>query len=127
MKRNGKTTPTPAPAAPIDWTNPKPRTVTDLDMAFGCRAMELLPPMAQIPAEFNMSRGRNWAVRFTKELFFRGGSVAHLTPKPGIDHVEACRHIKAILGSFEPKHEHKIGGVAYLFAQWFDEPKTEGK
>lgn len=30
------------------------------------------------------------------------------------------RHISACLGSYEPKHEHKIAGVAYLLSLWFE-------
>ena len=28
--------------------------------------------------------------------------------------------IAAILASFEPKHEHKEAGAAYLLSQWFE-------
>jgi hypothetical protein len=29
-------------------------------------------------------------------------------------------HLKAIMGSFQPKHEHKTAGVAYLMSLWFE-------
>jgi hypothetical protein len=54
--------------------------------------------------------------------FFSGlpkGTV--FVPHEGIDPAKAMRHLRAILGSFEPKHEHKEAGVAYLMSQWFKE------
>ena len=37
----------------------------------------------------------------------------------GVDFKQAHAHISVILGSFEPKHEHKIAGCAYLESMWF--------
>lgn len=41
----------------------------------------------------------------------------------GVDFKQAHAHISVILGSFEPKHEHKhehkIAGCAYLASMWF--------
>jgi len=44
-------------------------------------------------------------------------------PNDGIDQNKALRHIKAILGSFEPKHEHKEAAAAYLLSLWFKSVK----
>jgi len=52
--------------------------------------------------------------------------VSHLKSKPGIDRKAAIRHIKAIMASYAPKHEHKEAGCAYLFALWFEQPAEEG-
>jgi hypothetical protein len=57
------------------------------------------------------------------QLFFHGGRL----PDHGIDlrsdlsqekRDNAFRALQACLGSFAPKHEHKIAGVAYLLSEW---------
>lgn len=37
----------------------------------------------------------------------------------GVNFKQAHAHIKVVLGSFEPKHERKIAGCAYLASMWF--------
>lgn len=80
-----------------------------------------MPKYADVPEEFK--RDRNAYVRFVSNWFFNGMSNAErarLTPKEGVDAMQAFRAIKTILVSFEPKHEHKEAGAAYLLSQWFD-------
>ena len=36
----------------MSTTIPLPQEVADLDLAFGARALDLMPPMAEIPAVF---------------------------------------------------------------------------
>lgn len=107
----------------IDWSKPVPQDVTDIDIAFGGSEVvrRLMPPMEQIP---KFAR-RSWAARLFSDLFFFGGNVAHLAPKPGIDKRKAVRHIQVIMRSFAPKHEHKEAAYAYLFASWFEEPSAD--
>lgn len=45
-------------------------------------------------------------------------------PKPGVDQDKAIKAIKALLASWEPRHEHQIAGVVYLFSEWFEEVKN---
>lgn len=47
-----------------------------------------------------------------------------LTAKPGVDAHKALRAIKAVLGSYEPKHEHKEAACAFMLSEWFDKEKT---
>lgn len=42
------------------------------------------------------------------------------TARPGVDKRRALAAIRAILGSFEPKHEHKIAACGFMLSQWFD-------
>lgn len=97
----------------------KPQKVSDIDMAFGVKAMELLPPWNSIPDEFK--RGNTKWNKLVSKLFFEGGKGISLKPKHGINSTEAYRHISCCLRSFEPKHEHKEAGCAYLFSQWFED------
>lgn len=101
------------------WAKPKP--VSQLDMAFGAAGGNLddyLPPMAEIPKVDG-----KW-VDFQQTWFFKGLKDANLIPKEGIDLGLAIRHLKTIQGSYEPKHEHKMAGVAYLASLWFDPSST---
>ena len=50
--------------------------------------------------------------------------LATFKAKDGVDNKKAMAAISAILRSFDPKHEHKEAGVAYLFSEWFEEVKN---
>jgi hypothetical protein len=106
----------------------KPQKVDGLDMAFGGNMKNLLPPMLDLPEEFT-SRENKWH-DIVSHWFFRGlPSTTKYTPKDGIDPNEALRHVGTIMGSFEPKHEHKTAACAWLLSLWFEDivlPK-EGK
>lgn len=97
--------------------------VTNLDVAFGCRAMDLMPPYADIPDTFK--HGSTKWNKLMNDWFFCGLSKLDITPKNGINITKAKAHLKAILSSFEPPHEHKEAGVAFLMDQWFDDATWE--
>lgn len=56
------------------------------------------------------------------KLFFLGGKLPKT--KDGIDPAKAKRHLMAVLGSFEPKHEHKEAGAGWLMSMWYESPKA---
>jgi hypothetical protein len=97
----------------------KPYKVQDLDLAFGGDMKVLLPPYSLIPEEFKSSYGTPWNKMVSKWFFSGLDKDTEVEPQPGIDPGVAMRHIKAVLGSWEPKHEHKEAGVAYLLSKWF--------
>ena len=99
------------------WSSPI--LVTDIDIAFpGNIIGRLLPPMAGIPEEFSSSENK-WRNKASR-LFFNGGGI---DIKPDINKSHAIRHLRACLGSFEPKHEHKVAGVGYLLSLWCNSPE----
>jgi hypothetical protein len=100
----------------------KPTKVSGLDLAFGGKVNELMPPYSEIPDEFKRSSGvwPNW-----QSDWFYSGLKRYPEPKEGINVHEAMRHLGAIQGSFAPKHEHKQAGVAYLASLWFKSPNGE--
>ena len=105
------------------WTAGPPPKISDIDLVFPARALEWLPPWDAIPAEFK-SRSNPWTQKVS-EWFFRGADkewIARLAPKAGVDGNDAIRVVRACLGSYAPKHEHKEAGVAFLLALWFDDP-----
>lgn len=98
--------------------------VSNLDMVFGTNAMELLPPWSSIPDEFK--RGRTKWNKLFRDWFYGGiTSLDGFIPKPGIDKNAALRMIQACMGSWEPKHEHKEAGVAYMFSEFFSDATWE--
>ena len=80
----------------------------------------LLPPMSEIPEEFRERRSE-WCV-IAMRLFFSGGRFPQV--KPGIDADKAGRHLMAVLGSFDPKHEHKEAGAGWLMSMWCETPNS---
>lgn len=96
----------------------QPQELDDATVAFPTSVYHLMPRYEDIPDEFK--KRRNPYVRKTSDWFFSGIKFSSLKAKDGIDATKAIRHLKAILGSFEPKHEHKEAAVAYLMSLWFD-------
>lgn len=102
--------------------------INALDLAFG--DIKYLPKMDDIPKEFH-DRYDNIYCKVINQWFFNGyikaESIATITPKEGIDKVEAQRALAVILRSFAPKHEHKVAGCAYLLSQWFNVEAIEAE
>jgi maltooligosyltrehalose synthase len=96
-----------------------PKEVSGLDIAFGGDVKALMPPMETIPEEFRQNHTK-WN-RIFSEMFFFGAKDLNFTPKPGIDTLTAWRHVRAIMGSWEPQHEHKEAACAYLMSLWFED------
>lgn len=94
--------------------------VSDIEMAFPGSVSHLMPKREDIPDEFKEFRGTKWNGIFN-DWFYSGLKNMKATPRGGVDSEKALRHIKAIMGSWEPKHEHKEAAVAYLLSQWFEE------
>jgi len=97
--------------------------VTDVELAFPAKGVERLPAWDDIPEDYRAER--NPRCHFVQEWFMLGLKNPNIVPKEGVDKEKALRHIHAIMGSYGPKHEHKIAGVAYLIDQWFE--KFEGE
>jgi len=95
-------------------------TMTRADMAFG--NIDHLPKSDDIPDEYWRHHG-NAYVAYVSEWFYRGrtqSDIDRLKARDGIDRNAALAAIKAVLSSFEPKHEHKTAGAAFLLHEWFE-------
>jgi len=91
--------------------------ITKLDMVFG--NTNHLPPMSEIPERFSMM-SNTFQNHMISKWFFEGlkqEDVDKLIPKPGVDKNRALAAIGAILRSFEPAHEHKEAGAAFLLSE----------
>lgn len=111
----------------------KPQPIDAVTRAFPARIVgTLLPLWEDLPEDLRSNWHRQggtgrWAkwLKLMNDWFYSGlKSTDGLKAKEGIDLNTALQHIHTCLGSFEPKHEHKTAGVAYLMSLWLDESST---
>jgi hypothetical protein len=86
----------------------------------------ILPPREEIPAEFYNGR-TPWNEVFSKWFFSGLPEGTSFICKSGVVGQTAYDHLRAIIKSFEPKHEHKEGAVAWLMSLWFEDITNDGK
>lgn len=89
----------------------------EVDAAFGADNKDYLT-FAQMGEQFY--RGHHPMCHVAQSLFFKGGKLSDygLKLKPEIDQRKAKIAIMALLSSFAPKHEVKIGTVGVALANW---------
>jgi hypothetical protein len=106
--------------APLETETPD-YPIPDIDrvsMVFG--DIKHMPRYDTIPDAYKSSN--HPCARFVSHWFYVGlepGDLERLKPKRAVDRGKALTAIRAILGSFEPKHEHKTAACAFLLDQWF--------
>lgn len=94
----------------------KPNETTGADLAVGPKSInDFIPAYNTIPQDFKTMS--NEYCNFVSNWFYSGLKIKPKA-KDGIDLNKALCHLKAVLSSFEPKHEHKISGAAYLASKW---------
>lgn len=97
-----------------------PAIISDLDMTFPASVKRLMPQNLRSAKAESL-----WSAKLFSDWFFTGiKSAEGLVAKPGIDKRRALRHIKCIMGSFEPSHEDKTAACALLLDLWFDGDKS---
>lgn len=99
-----------------------PTAVSDVLLAFPAAVSSLMPVMAEIPEDFRA--GKTVWNEFAKAWMFGLMTEPQFHMAEGVDGSLAYRHLSAILGSYEPKQEHKEFAVAYLCSQWFTKVVT---
>jgi hypothetical protein len=100
-----------------DKTMHYPPKLDDADVVFG--GALYMPRMEDLPEEYRCERAD--ACRVAEHLFFKGGRLSDYgyLCREDVDFGDALRAIKAVLGSFQPKHEHKIATVGWMIDKWF--------
>jgi len=96
----------------------------DIDTAeivFG--TTKFLPKYDDVPDEYKHGRTK-WNNLFN-DMFFSGIESLEMEPKEGVDADKAWSVIQAHMRSWEPKHEHKEAGVAYMMSMLFSDAKWE--
>lgn len=91
--------------------------VTAVELAFPAHVLEFMPEWKDIPDEFK--HGSTIENELVTQWFFGGVKHFRLIPREGVDGNKALDHIQMILGSYEPKHEHKEAACAFLLREWF--------
>jgi hypothetical protein len=107
----------------VKYADFKPINPSDLDMAFGAASsfrtyapMYVRSHVCEIEEEDCEKKWLDIMARW----FYRGlPKGTEFIPRPGIDKNAAIRHIKTVLGSFEPDHGSKEIIVAFLLGLWF--------
>lgn len=120
------------PSRPPSLAKPYyPVQVTDLDLAFPATVLRLMPPIEDIPEVDEgwnelaraLFTGRYTDLSFLPSVYLTDwivDSQRAATVEGGDVYLEmAWRHVRTILGSWEPKHQHKEATVAYLLSLWF--------
>ncbi|QOX05563.1 MULTISPECIES: hypothetical protein [Xanthomonas] len=100
------------PATPYTLTPEDLASVSDVEVAFATE--RLLPAYEHIPQEF---KAGNLYTQLASAIFY-GQPLpdARLELKTGFSAEALRRAVQAHLGSWGPKHEHKIAGVGYMIA-----------
>lgn len=99
------------------------KDVDRLHAAFPTSIEGFIPNYKDLPKEYT-DGWTKWH-GLVSAMFFTGLKKLELKPRLGVDKDKAIRHIRYVLGSFEPKHEHKTAGVAWLFNEWFEDGTWE--
>lgn len=98
-----------------------------IDIIFPTSVKNFIPSYEEIPKEFkNRYNETKWNKLFS-DMFYCGLEKLKLIPKDGIDAQKALAHIRYVMGSWEPKHEHKEAACAFLFNEWFKDAKWKAK
>jgi hypothetical protein len=100
----------------------KLQDVSDAELAFPAMVSHLMPAYDNIPDEFKRHDGTQWNELVSK-WFYGGVKGLQFVRKPGVNDKtcrKALRQFRCILGSYEPKHEHKEAACAYLLSRFFD-------
>lgn len=101
----------------MKWSIPKKTTM--LDISFGTNNIgNFLPNWNEIPEEYKC-RSHAMAI-LVRRWFFNGLPKSSIfTPRKGVDKLKALAHIKVCMLSWDPSHEHKEAGCAYLLDLFF--------
>jgi hypothetical protein len=93
------------------------KKLSSTERAFPTSVEGMIPPYREI-GQYPRKRELEGLV---DRWFFLGLKNLKTTPREGVNEAEALAHIKYVLSSWEPKHEHKTAGVAFLINEWFEE------
>lgn len=105
-----------------------PVEISDVSLAFPADALDYMPAWADIPEDFKSytAAANDWQ-EFAHTWFrygigseYTGFLCTEVGDDERLDGETVTRQISAILGSYAPKHEHKMASVAYLLSLWID-------
>lgn len=104
-----------------------PVEISDVSLAFPADALDYMPAWKDIPDDFKRRTEASAQWHELASTWFGQGLNAEYTGFLSVEvdgeHLSGemiTRQISAILGSYAPKHEHKMAAVAYLLSLWLD-------
>lgn len=104
----------------------KPWQVSDAGLVFGQTGKDV-PTYEELRKMVRDGTFSNKYESLVSDWFFSGLESMSVTPREGVNKDEAIRCIRAEIGSWERKHEHKTLLVSYLFEQWFSDVQWKRK
>ena len=101
-----------------------PVPVSDIDLAFPARGLDLMPSMRVIPQKYH----RNHPYHDLMHVWMFKGVAADVEfhMQDGVDGATAYRHLSVMVGSYASRHEHKMAAFAYLCSLWFTKVVNDG-
>jgi len=108
----------------------KPTPIDDALLAFPARVEHLMPlnePDYKKEYREGYSSRDTWGFKLFGDWFYSGLETLELKPKEGIDQQTALRHIRTVMGSFQPSHEDKTASCAWMFEHWFESAEWKAK
>lgn len=110
----------------VEFMKYTPKDIDGVSAAFPTSVDGFLPKYSEVPDEFKQEHTK-WN-KLVESWFFNGlPKETEFIAKDGIDAKKAIRHCAYCLRSWEPKHEHKTAGVAYLLSLWFEDIRVPEK
>lgn len=107
----------------------KPMDIDEATAAFPAGLGILIPKYEDIPEVYRENFSTDKHIEKMRKLFntcfFKGLKNLTLVPNEGISEYKAWRHVRCIMGSFEPKHEHKEAACVYMLSEWFKDATWE--
>jgi len=109
----------------------KPQVIDKLTEIFPAQLGDLIPKYEDIPEEYIHSYGGSDHMKKMRRLFgdcfYYGLTELNLIPQEEIDKDIAWRHVRCVMASFEPKHEHKEAACVYMLSEWFKDATWKSK
>lgn len=106
--------------AKFDPKNPQPLELDDVNLAFPAFVVgTLLPDEKEIPEQF-WRLNNPWNNLFNTWFYDGLPETVVFHARSGFDGKKAYRHVAACMRSWEPKHQHKEAGCAWLMSLFFE-------
>ncbi len=99
---------------PKKWS--KPKDVSPAQAAFPAKVLgTYLPEIHEVP---DYPQREQWE-DVVHRWFSKGLDDIGMVSEDDLDREKALQHLSTCMKSYEPKHEHKISGVAWLMSMWY--------
>lgn len=95
-----------------------PVRVDGIDMAFPTHVVALMPAYESIPEEYKRGHG-TYDDLFGSWFFLGLSKFEPVLRDPAMDVTTCMGHIRCVMGSFDPSHQHKEAAVRMLLDTWF--------